>query len=845
MTEGTATPSLPKLLAALAVGARSVNNLPLSGKNQNKDDNVDETDSENEEELDDEFNYQMAFPEFNSLCLETRSDLASLLNKALKSSTGQLEQEGDVIDEDLFDFDDPRLWESAAEMCDLLLERVDRYIQNVKDGRAGLDLEQIDTMRQIGTMARNKAKGDFDRIIGSLVEMKKPQITYGFDDDVQNSRTEVFTPTLNSQSLCTLELVDGHGLDGRRYGGSVPDDIIAPTHHYAHPYKEIIESFEYQNEQFTTEKSGIHGRSGTLQNKALASLKGIWIDTESDLSQLAARIENDENHFQEIAIDLEAHSFRSFSGFVCTMQLSLRRPSLPEGSTASTSDGNIESGYDFIIDTLALRSVLNKHFAPIFANPNIVKVMHGADSDVQWLQRDFSIYIVNLFDTGRASRILPHFTSSGLAYLLRKYAKLEADKKHQLSDWRQRPVPDEMLQYAISDTMYLLDVYEKVKLELKENETDDISIKAVLDASRKVCLIRYDKEPFNPNSYKRLITSKRGKRKSAVLSIQQDKILKALYDWRDTTAREEDESTQYVCSNTGLLRIATTVPQNVTALQRCVNPLPPLVLRQGSVILRLVKKCLADGNSEAIPTKKDEVSRELKFQNVDIKNREESQKANRRGMMSPVLGTEALYKQAGWMTPQVQQGTTTSEENSSTSSEDLRSDVAIHSSNSHFHSNVYTPHSLEMRKNKEDKEGQRRGQSVDGLGAARVILNQRKDDTTKNDNSAEMQNKIAQKCAGRIRSDMMSGNQNLLGLVKTASFVDEGEENDEYDEINVAKDAEEIMEENEIPKSMKEIYRYVFNFVMILKNIWSRLIHTFLLLSELVTETEDGQKRLP
>jgi hypothetical protein len=81
MTEGTATPLLPKLLAALAVGAQSVNNLPLPGKNQNKDDNVDKMDSENEKELDDEFNYQMAFPEFNSLCLETRSDLASLLGK--------------------------------------------------------------------------------------------------------------------------------------------------------------------------------------------------------------------------------------------------------------------------------------------------------------------------------------------------------------------------------------------------------------------------------------------------------------------------------------------------------------------------------------------------------------------------------------------------------------------------------------------------------------------------------------------------------------------------------------------------------------------------------------------
>lgn len=27
--------------------------------------------------------------------------------------------------------------------------------------------------------------------------------------------------------------------------------------------------------------------------------------------------------------------------------------------------------------------------------------MHGADRDIMWLQRDFGIYICNLFDTGQ------------------------------------------------------------------------------------------------------------------------------------------------------------------------------------------------------------------------------------------------------------------------------------------------------------------------------------------------------------------------------------------------------------------------------------------------------------
>jgi len=37
---------------------------------------------------------------------------------------------------------------------------------------------------------------------------------------------------------------------------------------------------------------------------------------------------------------------------------------------------------------------------PIFDDPSITKVLHGADKDVEWLQRDFGLYIVNMFDTG-------------------------------------------------------------------------------------------------------------------------------------------------------------------------------------------------------------------------------------------------------------------------------------------------------------------------------------------------------------------------------------------------------------------------------------------------------------
>ena len=57
-----------------------------------------------------------------------------------------------------------------------------------------------------------------------------------------------------------------------------------------------------------------------------------------------------------------------------------------------------------------------------------MKVFHGADMDVQWLQRDFGVYVVNMFDTGQAARILK-MQSFGLAYLLANYCKTVTDKR--------------------------------------------------------------------------------------------------------------------------------------------------------------------------------------------------------------------------------------------------------------------------------------------------------------------------------------------------------------------------------------------------------------------------------
>lgn len=120
----------------------------------------------------------------------------------------------------------------------------------------------------------------------------------------------------------------------------------------------------------------------------------------------------------EIAIDLEHHDTHSYVGIVSLMQISTRKK-------------------DWIVDTIKpwrrKLEILNE----VFTDPKIVKVLHGAHMDAIWLQRDLGIYLVGLFDTHHASRVLS-YSGGSLAFLLKKFINFDAQKQYQTADWRIR-----------------------------------------------------------------------------------------------------------------------------------------------------------------------------------------------------------------------------------------------------------------------------------------------------------------------------------------------------------------------------------------------------------------------
>ena len=68
-----------------------------------------------------------------------------------------------------------------------------------------------------------------------------------------------------------------------------------------------------------------------------------------------------------------------------------------------------------MIDALVLKQEL-EILNTWTTNPNIVKLFHGCDSDIKWLQKDFGIYLVNVLDTFRLAQKFR--TSNSLGSLL-------------------------------------------------------------------------------------------------------------------------------------------------------------------------------------------------------------------------------------------------------------------------------------------------------------------------------------------------------------------------------------------------------------------------------------------
>ncbi|OJD35991.1 exosome component 3-5 exonuclease [Diplodia corticola] len=466
-------------------------------------------------------------PKLGAALDKQNARLLSLAERLLGSAAAGSEVVGPKLDDqDAVDSG----WRGVVDVVDSLLERADTSL----DEFTGIVKRLTPSKEQSPAPAPKSRGGKNFR----NQDLPKPQAL--FEHVPTNDATSPWKPLITSKPHATVPFERSFNTYTDEYGAE----------HFQHPYRKEIEDYQYP--------SSVYTKADPIPYQPFETTTATFVDTPEALDEMLAELKN----AKEIAIDLEHHDTRTYIGIVSLMQISTRNK-------------------DWIVDTLKPWRRNLQCLNEVFTDPNIVKVLHGAYMDAIWLQRDLGLYLVGLFDTHHAARALG-YAGGSLAFLLQKFVNFNAQKQYQMADWRMRPLPQELFDYARSDTHFLLYIYDNMRNELvDESQFDNPEqdrILRVLSKSKETSLQTYENPIYDAKHgsgpagwYKALW------RNPNAFNKEQFAVFRAVHQWRDAVARQEDESTHYVMANHALFSVARAVPADKAALFTVAQPVSPVV----------------------------------------------------------------------------------------------------------------------------------------------------------------------------------------------------------------------------------------------------------------------------
>ena len=221
------------------------------------------------------------------------------------------------------------------------------------------------------------------------------------------------------------------------------------------------------------------------------------------------------------AIDTEADSLHRYRESLCLVQFAVR-------------------GGSVLIDPLAIKdlSPLGRYLT------NATVWMHGADYDMTMLKRQFGELPAMIYDTQIGARLLGA-RRFGLGDLVARYFGVELSKSSQKSDWGKRPLSAKMIEYALNDVHYLLEMGDIITAGLKDLGRYDWFEESCIAARQRVL----DRDDTKEEMWR---IQGSGKLDSRGLAY-----LRALWNWRDSEAKSWDKPSFMVISNRPLLEWST------------------------------------------------------------------------------------------------------------------------------------------------------------------------------------------------------------------------------------------------------------------------------------------------
>ncbi len=229
------------------------------------------------------------------------------------------------------------------------------------------------------------------------------------------------------------------------------------------------------------------------------------------------------------------------------------------------------------IDPIVLKGEMDELFE-IINNPSIVKVLHSCRQDVEIFYQLTGKLPAPVYDTQLVAPLLGFQENPGYAMLVSGFLNINLSKIHTRTDWSERPLSPEQIQYAADDVIYLAKIYQIILQKLKEFGREDWLKE---DFAQLMNPDLYDIPP--ENAWLKI----RGKNK---LTGKQLAIVQILAEWREQVAKKDNRPKNWILRDELILDMAKLQPTNLQAVAKIRGINDGFIRRSGQHICQLIKK---------------------------------------------------------------------------------------------------------------------------------------------------------------------------------------------------------------------------------------------------------------
>lgn len=214
----------------------------------------------------------------------------------------------------------------------------------------------------------------------------------------------------------------------------------------------------------------------------------------------------------------------------------------------------------------------------LLKDPDITIVIHAGGEDYEILTQHMGQIPERIFDTQIAAAFAGYGDALGYAALVNEFTGVVIDKSQSRTDWMQRPLAAEQLDYAAADVQYLYDIYPKLLAQLDAAGKTGLVLAESAEQVRKRAVTI-------PDDYLYLYFGNAWQ-----CNAKQLAILRELMIWRQQRARSADLPLGFVAKDHTVLELARRAPSSAQELRGITDLSPVTVRYAGAELLAAIER---------------------------------------------------------------------------------------------------------------------------------------------------------------------------------------------------------------------------------------------------------------